>query len=336
MGFEDLCGLYTTHLYDLLVLEIMVQSPIIIPLHRAQWICFRIFLLLIIAKRKMGLRDELSNASANDIAQSAIDELALTESKIQPSSGDPSKVSKAASQPLQEIFSRCRSKSDGSMTVLPKKGSLKKNTDAAIVNLRRRVSFADTNGFALEQVRTFVVQPSFDFDDEEDFLPRKFEVTRPSVGFDDDKDEFLLKTAKSRFMSERRFVPYFTLPWSAGKKGLVFAALVDRNVCLESFLINSPWKISGTILVKNLSYHKRVFIRQTLDKWQTYTDVEATFLNNANENVDRFGFELQFAFKLPPGTRLELAFGYEVPDGRGQYWDNNCKNNYAFWYNDKA
>lgn len=221
----------------------------------------------------------------------------------------------------QEIFYRFRSKSEGAVSAFPKKGVLKKNTNSDhAANLQRRVSFADTNGFALEQIRSFEVQPPTDFvDDDDDLLPKvNFEATRHRS-------------------KDRRFVPYFTLPWSEpGRKGLVFAALEDRKVILETFLVNSPWKISGTILVKNLSYHKRVFVKQTLDKWQTHTVVDATFLNSANENVDRFRFELQFSFKLPPGTRLELVLGYEVSHGPGQYWDSNCGNNYAFWYNDKA
>lgn len=234
---------------------------------------------------------------------------------------DQDEASAQAAFDAQEGFSRFRSKSEGSALGFPRKSSFKKTGDPDLSKLLRRVSFADSNGFQLEQIRSFDIQQSSDLDDDEDFLLH----TNTSA-----------TASRPRPRGERRFVPYFTLPWNTpSSRGVVFAALEDRKVCLESFTINSPWRISGTILVKNMSFHKRVFARRTLDKWQSHKDVDAVYVGSVNENVDRFHFELHFAFKLPPGTRLELALGYEVPQGKGQYWDNNCENNYAFWFNDK-
>jgi hypothetical protein len=177
----------------------------------------------------------------------------------------------------------------------------------------------------LEQIRSFDAQPGGDTDEEDvPFLLPATATPGPST------------VRGARPSGERRFVPYFSLPWSAaGRHSMVFAALEDKKVCLETFTIHSSWRITGTILVKNISFHKRVFVRRTLDRWKTHKDVEATYVCSVNENVDRFHFDLHFAFKLPPGTRLEIALGYEATPGRGQYWDNNCDNNYAFWFNDK-
>lgn len=220
-----------------------------------------------------------------------------------------------------DSFERFRSKSDGALLRTPQKSLLKKCESPDSGKIQRRVSFADFNGRELEQIWIFD-EPIFDDQADED-------------------EVFLLKTdqigrTRRRVVNERRFVPYFTLHWTGlGTHPALFSALEDRKICLESVKISSPWRIMGTILVKNLSFNKRVFVRQSLDKWQSQKDVDAEYVCSVNSDVDRFRFDLRFAFKMAAGTRLELVLGYELPELGKEFWDNNCNNNYAFWYNDK-
>lgn len=195
----------------------------------------------------------------------------------------------------------------------PKKSLLKRPSDQSVAaKIRRRVSFADFNGQALEQIRIF--------DDRHD----------------EADDTFLWRKAQANPQMSGGFVPYFTLPWnSPGNEKSVYSALVGRQICLETVSLSSPSRITGTILVKHFSSKKRVFVRHSLDQWQSQKDMDAEFLCGVNPLVDRFRFDLRFACKVAPGTRLELALGYDLPEIQAQYWDNNYGDNYGFWYNDK-
>lgn len=105
----------------------------------------------------------------------------------------------------------------------------------------------------------------------------------------------------------------------------------DRVLKLRSYHV-TRWALSGVILVKNITYEKRVFVRYSLDGWKTYEDIEAQFMSADMANdEDVFQFRLDFPFRLPNGTRLELALAYETPDGT-VYWDNNDGDNYVFGY----
>jgi len=187
----------------------------------------------------------------------------------------------------------------------------------------------------LEEIRSFeVVKKQFFNDDASESEEEILDFTK--------LQKFTAPISRPAASAERRFVPYFNLPWiNSGTPGvgvkqkLIYAILEDRKICLESFSVNSPWRLSGTVLVKNLTFSKRVFVRMSLDRWRTSEDVEAAFITSVNPNVDRFHFDLKFAFKMAPGTRLELAFSYELPNGV-VFWDNNSKNNYAFWFSSSS
>lgn len=100
-----------------------------------------------------------------------------------------------------------------------------------------------------------------------------------------------------------------------------------QTVCLENAVAsqNSIW---GTIKVKNISYHKRVTVRYTLDGWISSTDLEAVYVPESNDGTtDRFSFALTLPeYFLASGGVLEFAvrFGAE----RMEFWDNNSGHNY--------
>jgi len=102
---------------------------------------------------------------------------------------------------------------------------------------------------------------------------------------------------------------------------------------LREILFNHCF-FEGTLLVRNVSYHKLVFIRYTFDCWKTFTEVVAYFRSCDQENtIDEFGFRIDCLLKdsLQCDFDLQLAIRYRV-DG-SEFWDNNSGNNYRMLLN---
>ena len=82
--------------------------------------------------------------------------------------------------------------------------------------------------------------------------------------------------------------------------------------------------ITGIVVVRNITYEKRVFVRYTIDNWKSHSDLDTFYITNTGEgSFDRFSFTLS----LPASTNcLEFAICYDTPTA--QYWDNNDGVNY--------
>jgi protein phosphatase 1 regulatory subunit 3A/B/C/D/E len=100
-------------------------------------------------------------------------------------------------------------------------------------------------------------------------------------------------------------------------------------VSLENVIIKEAEStVVGTVKVKNLSFHKEVFIRASWDSWKSQVDTFCTFsqivgASGAYVIYDTFSFKLT----LPPHSRhLEFCVCYQA-DGK-EYWDNNQGINY--------
>ncbi|KAM4563314.1 uncharacterized protein PAE49_011442 isoform 2-T2 [Odontesthes bonariensis] len=173
----------------------------------------------------------------------------------------------------------------------------------------KRVSFADTTGGDLVDVREFVL---FDSDDEES--SEKWE-----------KEE-----AKYRHLDRE---PTYTVhpEFHAPSESALLQAVRARKVEVENIspVEDEPLAFSGLISVLNISFHKAVYIRATMDHWATYFDHPAEYVHGSNDGeTDQFSFKLSFA---PPyithGSRIEFVVRYETSDG--DYWANNKSMNYA-------
>lgn len=97
-----------------------------------------------------------------------------------------------------------------------------------------------------------------------------------------------------------------------------------NNVSLENVIIKeSESTVVGTVKVKNLSFHKEVFIRSTWDSWKSQTDTFCTFsqivgASGAYVIYDTFSFKLT----LPPHSRnLEFCVCFRADEK--EYWDSN-------------
>jgi hypothetical protein len=52
-----------------------------------------------------------------------------------------------------------------------------------------------------------------------------------------------------------------------------------KNVSLENVLLNG-FQVNGTIKVKNINFHKNVFVRFSFNNWQTFEDFQAIYVHN--------------------------------------------------------
>eukprot|EP01135_Chromosphaera_perkinsii_P007940 Nk52_evm12s1073 gene=Nk52_evmTU12s1073 len=93
-------------------------------------------------------------------------------------------------------------------------------------------------------------------------------------------------------------------------------------------------QVTGSVLVKNYAYYKKVVLRVTADNWETFVDIPCKYqFSTQAKLLDVFVFEIDltedaFAIKNRDATRFQFAVCYEV---NGQaFWDNNCTRNYVF------
>lgn len=176
---------------------------------------------------------------------------------------------------------------------------------------KKIVRFADVLGLDLADVRTFM-----------DDVPKI-----PKSAFDD-----LELPQEPQSMSlgprvEKVLVPLFQQPGSLGG----FLDMVrDRQVCLENAAVTDPISltITGSVRVRNLDFHKSVYLRYTTDSWRSYADLHGNYVENSCDGFsDKYTFIL-YGNALQVGQRIELAVRFHC---KGQiFWDNNYGTNYCF------
>ena len=102
------------------------------------------------------------------------------------------------------------------------------------------------------------------------------------------------------------------------------AILPTRNpvIKLYSLIQTDYYKIQGYIIVENLSYEKKVYIRYTTTDWKNFNEIECKFYKSLNPQIDMF----EFTEYLYPSYRAEFAIRYQVNEC--EYWDNNEGSNF--------
>ncbi|XP_045912763.1 protein phosphatase 1 regulatory subunit 3A isoform X1 [Micropterus dolomieu] len=176
----------------------------------------------------------------------------------------------------------------------------------ALSNIKR-VSFADTTGGDLVDVKEFV---AFDSDEEGD-----------SARWEEEEAKYRKREPTYQVH------PEFNVPTESA----LLQAVHTHKVEVEQMspVENEPFAFSGVIRVLNISFHKAVYIRSTMDNWATYYDQPAEYVQGSHDgDTDQFSFKLSFA---PPyithGSRIEFVVRYETSDG--DYWANNSSMNYV-------
>lgn len=173
----------------------------------------------------------------------------------------------------------------------------------------KRVSFADTTGGDLTDVKEFV---EFDTDEEEDGARWEEE--------------------EAKYRKPRREPSYSVRPgFSAFTGDALLRAVRTNKVEVEEIspVEGEPLSFSGVVRVFNVSFHKAVYIRSTIDGWVSYFDHPAEYVQGSHDgDTDQFSFKLAFA---PPyvthGSRIEFVVRYETSEG--DFWANNFSMNYA-------
>lgn len=196
---------------------------------------------------------------------------------------------------------------------------------------KKAVRFADSFGFDLEKVK-IISNNSF----AEIFSPPDY------LQSDEIEDETLPAPTKPFLV----LLPLFSLSKTD----------YNRNIQLDSYVYDHENKmIRCMIKVKNISFHKRVFARITLNQWKTYYDLNAVYVKSENkkasfdnpnapaiikESFDYFGFCLIIPDKSEAclnnlqtnedsTIRIEFALCFESSSTE-TYWDNNYDQNYKF------
>ncbi|CAN9516019.1 unnamed protein product [Ophioblennius macclurei] len=175
----------------------------------------------------------------------------------------------------------------------------------------KKVLFADTSGGDLVDVKEFV---AFDSDDDDEEANKRWEEE------------------EAKYRRPQREPIYTVLPEFRAPAGCaLLQAVQSHKVEVEhiSAVENEPLAVSGLVRVLNISFHKSVYIRSTMDSWATYFDHPAEYVQGSNDgSTDQFSFKLSFA---PPytthGSRIEFVVRYETSDG--DYWANNSSMNYV-------
>ncbi|XP_026125436.1 uncharacterized protein LOC113107269 isoform X2 [Carassius auratus] len=185
----------------------------------------------------------------------------------------------------------------------------------SLVLTNRSVSFADSTGAELVDVRMFV---PFDSDEE---------------------DDSRWEEEQARYRKAYREPTYRVWPEIQPLTGVELVLAVHSNK-LEVESVTSvpdePLSFEVLIRVLNISFHKSVYVRSTMDGWISHFDYPAEYVQGSNDGeTDKFSVKLSFASPyLFNGARIDFVVRYETPDG--EFWANNSGRNYSVtllqWY----
>ena len=101
-----------------------------------------------------------------------------------------------------------------------------------------------------------------------------------------------------------------------------------QKVSLETAFMAGPSTICGVVRVLNISFHKTVKVKCTVDDWCTVTETACEYMEGmSSSNMDKFSFKL-VAANLAVGSRLQFCIKYAC-DG-AEHWDSSGGSNYGF------
>lgn len=179
---------------------------------------------------------------------------------------------------------------------------------------KKIVRFADVLGLDLADVRTFM-----------DEIPKI-----PNSAYDDLQSTLQANDVSIISLGQRCdkvILPLFQQPCTLPN----FLDVVQaRNVALENAAVTDPicLTITGVVRVRNLDFHKSVHVRYSLDAWQSFSDLQAQYVENSCDGFsDKFTFTL-FGNSMEVGQRIEIALRFSCKGE--QFWDNNLGINYCF------
>ena len=94
-------------------------------------------------------------------------------------------------------------------------------------------------------------------------------------------------------------------------------------------LVYTRSRIWGRVLVSNVNFEKRIFVRWSQNNWESYSEQQASFQEEKDTTDSQLGDKDAFTFEImrpQDGKTVELAVRYCVCDE--EFWDNNEGTNY--------
>ncbi|EJU02906.1 hypothetical protein DACRYDRAFT_106989 [Dacryopinax primogenitus] len=120
-----------------------------------------------------------------------------------------------------------------------------------------------------------------------------------------------------------------------------------QPVMLESFYLSesSPLVICGTVIVRNIAFHKNVTIRCTVNDWQTFMDVSSHHMSHLDSlpyptphrppsvspdtrRWDRFRFKIRIEDVKWSFEEVTMYLAVRFACSGQEWWDNNGGSNY--------
>lgn len=189
------------------------------------------------------------------------------------------------------------------------------NTSEPPKSPTKNVTFADDNNLSLVEIRNFI--PSSDNINEWQSFRGKYKVNLCET---EESNMLAYQNKKNNRKKPNELTLCFKEPSECAD---FLERFKHRCVALEKCGTRDR-VVTGVIMVKNMEYHKSVFVRYTLDSWQSSADTEACYVPNSNDGgTDRFTFSLS----LPKSSKeMEFAICYKI--SANEFWDNNYNRNY--------
>ena len=178
--------------------------------------------------------------------------------------------------------------------------------------IKKRVSFADAAGLALEFVKIIPPHRGEDY----------FNIYNLWNANNNYSQSLLSPRQRGKNLS-----PCFTEPY---KTSSFFERVYSQNVCLES-IVCDDFVVAGTVRVTNISFAKEVTVRFTLDDWKSYRDIWADYFSSSMDGkTDKFWFRIAVPVDSPVDQEIKFAIRYCI--GGREFWDNNLNRNYKIQF----
>ncbi|BFY97444.1 hypothetical protein BsWGS_00484 [Bradybaena similaris] len=210
-------------------------------------------------------------------------------------------VNKRRNGPLKSIIIKAESSSDGDTSP---------DSPQSPGRVPKKVSFADHKGLALAQVRLVTEGP-----DEPPHLNPEI-LSSLTLG------------ANADVTCKPPIKLCFTQPAS---DYLAFREKINRNLVSLENVILRDYTVEGTIKVKNIAFEKKVFVRLSLNEWETFENIDATYVPGPglsySEPYDTFSFKLEIPPNFDVSKKLQFAVCFE--ENGNQHWDSNGGTNYC-------
>ena len=175
-------------------------------------------------------------------------------------------------------------------------------------SMKKKVSFADSAGFTLENVKTI---PTYSKEDDETVNDTEMNNNHCGLHLHSPRQEM-------KYLS-----PSFPEPC---KTDSFMERVFKQKVCLESVSCEDL-VVTGVIRVTNIGFVKEVTVRYTLDGWTNFRDVWAEYLSsNLDGQTEQFSFRITVPVDFEVDLKIEFAIHYRVAGY--EFWDNNFGRNY--------